>query len=224
MNKIRHYLVFFLTILQHICYVNGVPPSSSRIHLSPSLANAAEFSPANSEQPVDPVKDPDWAGELDIDDCHVARLCFAQRIPDPMEKRWFWSPRWITEPASPSFELPFGIRYNSCTLLARMGKDFGDGILPLQFGGFYRGYRAAPIMLLRWGDITWPVTDLLRIVQATKHAAWTTAENQGGNNVVVILMPSSSNFAQRWASGSYRQTGLSILDAKAMVGNGTDGS
>lgn len=105
-----------------------------------------------------------------------------------------------------------------------MGKDFGDGVLPLQDGRYMQGSTCLPEVLLRWGSIIWPIQDLLQIAEGTNQAAWTTALNVGGSSVVVILMPSSSVFAQRWASGMNRQTGLRVLGAKVPAKNATDTS
>lgn len=117
-NSIPKMRALALTLLSLLAYTNiaaaATIPTLNNILTSPSKTTSARLA-KRSAQVIDPRLHPDWAGELDPNDCERAMALFNNRAPQysPYLPVWFWSARWMERPSllNPNFELPFGTRY-----------------------------------------------------------------------------------------------------------------
>ncbi|KAL8774585.1 MAG: hypothetical protein Q9209_000958 [Squamulea sp. 1 TL-2023] len=149
-------------------------------------------------QRVDRRKHSEWAGDMKPSDCAKARALFGGRV-DFYNPYWpinFWSRKWTVQPPGPHpFELPFGVRYRTCTLLMRMAKDYGDDVI---------FYRESPLHLARnpaeslfsWWEVLQLIDHLLEDVQSHDMPLWGLVDE-----AIVVFIPSSSAMSRRWATG-----------------------
>ncbi|KAL8650164.1 MAG: hypothetical protein Q9226_005260 [Calogaya cf. arnoldii] len=148
----------------------------------PTLADTAEAQStgANTTSPldflnlqVDPSRHPDWAGVMQLSDCQKAQYYFKGRVAfyNPKKPMTFWSRKWTVRPEGDEFELPFGMRWKTCTLLLRMAKDFGNNVLPIN-NEFADEIDDLPAAMITWDDILDSVNDTLEHIEATKFPDW----------------------------------------------------
>lgn len=158
----------------------------------------------NASIPVDPTHNPDWTGDMTVADCSRAAGYFRGRIYmyDPDDKITFWTARSTTRPAGEEFELPFGVRYKSCTLLLRMTKDYGDNILPTTRGRFYNATADLSKATLTWNNVMDEFDGMLARMEfeGQVRPVWTTCSGVTGYNAVVMFIPSKSVVAKTWAA------------------------
>ncbi|KAL8847601.1 MAG: hypothetical protein Q9221_007378 [Calogaya cf. arnoldii] len=86
----------------------------------------------------------------------------------------------------------------TCTLLLRMGKDFGNNVLPIN-REFADETEDLPAAMITWEDILDSMHDTLEHVEAVKFPDWTYAYGKEGPAAVVMFIPSSSVISRRWA-------------------------
>ncbi|KAL8707773.1 MAG: hypothetical protein Q9220_007225 [cf. Caloplaca sp. 1 TL-2023] len=217
-----HHLVGTLLYLASVAVAKAIPSPAGAFE-RPSQALTADPA-ANSLQPVDTNANPDWAGEMTPNDCLTAGYDFQKPIAsyDENQPLHFWSWKWTSKPQGTAFPLPYGAVYRTCTILLRMGKDFGDNVLPLQYGGFLDGSIDAPLAVFRWFDILFELPDLLQTVRSSGKPVWTTGMGHGGRNAIIMFIPSDSVIAKRWATDIRRQK-TSLLQVVGSTSlNGTD--
>ncbi|KAL8805648.1 MAG: hypothetical protein Q9223_003006 [Gallowayella weberi] len=163
---------------------------------------------------VDPGRHPDWAGDMNLGDCVRARGLFNGRIAyyDPEERIIFWSRKWTKIPDGDQFELPFGAKYKTCTLLVRMAKDFGTDVLPIRDD--YMDFSSrAPWALIKWEEITAVLQSLLNDIDKYHMPVWTVGTSNGWD-AVVMFIPTRSVMSRRWAV-DMRATGRTLGDVPA---------
>ena len=103
-----------------------------------------------------------------------------------------------------------------------MAKDFGNNVLPLRNGGYLPVSNRQPQATFRANDILWVLDDMRRERQSLTTPIWTTGLGLEGGNAVVMIIPSASTIARRWASDSHSQrTTLVIQGSVTAVGNET---
>ncbi|KAL8679277.1 MAG: hypothetical protein Q9186_004421 [Xanthomendoza sp. 1 TL-2023] len=177
-------------------------------------------SPGNIEvSRVNPGKHPDWAGVMNPSDCVRARSLFNGRIAyyDPEKRMIFWSRTWTIIPEGDQFELPFGAKYKTCTLLVRMAKDYGTGVLPI--GDDYMDFsNRPPWALIKWEEIVVVLQSLLNDIGDQHWPVWTVGAGYAWD-VVVMFIPTRSVMSRRWAT-DMRATWRRLEDILAHT-NGT---
>ncbi|KAI4268701.1 MAG: hypothetical protein L6R38_007746 [Xanthoria sp. 2 TBL-2021] len=87
----------------------------------------------------------------------------------------------------------------TCTLLLRMAKDFGNNVLPIG-GEFSDETDNLPAAILTWEDILDSIKDTLEHVEYIKTPDWTYGYSQEGHEAVVMFIPSSSVMSRRWTT------------------------
>lgn len=69
----------------------------------------------NASIRVDPIQNPDWAGEMTAADCVKAAGFFRGRLfpfYNPDKRFTFWTAKSTSRPGGDEFELPFGVRHS----------------------------------------------------------------------------------------------------------------
>ncbi|KAI4215942.1 MAG: hypothetical protein L6R36_009356, partial [Xanthoria steineri] len=158
------------------------------------------INPLDPDQGINPFFHPDWAGDLQFSDCTKARYYFNGRVAfyNPKKIITFWSRKWTVRPEGDEFELPFGMRYKTCTILVRMAKDFGNNVLPVG-GKFSDETEDPPAAKFTWEDILGSIAVTLEHVEKVKFPDWTYGYSPGGQEAVMMVIPSSSVMSRRWA-------------------------
>ncbi|KAL8885305.1 MAG: hypothetical protein Q9215_006827 [Flavoplaca cf. flavocitrina] len=146
---------------------------------------------------------PEWAGPMDPDHCAKARALFGGRVAfyNPQLTVRFWSSKWTVEPQGPStFELPFGVRYKTCTILVRMAKDYGDEVIVYKEPHFdeipMRWAHLPPETFVSWSRILWAIDGMLQDVQSRKNPIWDYLQD-----ICILFIPSSSAISRQWSVG-----------------------
>ncbi|KAL8911382.1 MAG: hypothetical protein Q9171_003428 [Xanthocarpia ochracea] len=200
----------------------SIPNSTEALITQPSGSNTNSASGLlNSTLRVDPSQHPDWAGVMHLSDCAKARYYFNGRVAmyNPKKVMTFWSRTWTVRPLENEFELPFGMKYRTCTLLVRMAKDFGDNVLPNEGGGFSDESYALPEADFTWEDILDAIEGLHAHIESFEAPGWTYGLNAGGQEAVVMFIPSSSTMARKWATDMRAGLRHVLVGANGMVGS-----
>ncbi|KAL8725070.1 MAG: hypothetical protein Q9181_006555 [Wetmoreana brouardii] len=151
---------------------------------------------------VDPQRHPEWAGRFDVDDCKQALALMKISVihVDLRHEYTFWSSKWMDRPESKwAFELPWFYSSGSCTVLLRMGKDFGDYVLP-EGDGYAKESPHPPYAFFSWSHAFSVMDYLLGVIKATDRdvCGWADILN-GGFAAIVMYIPTSSEMRRRWA-------------------------
>ncbi|KAL8856833.1 MAG: hypothetical protein Q9178_006550 [Gyalolechia marmorata] len=200
----------------------SIPNPTEAAITQPSGSNTNSVSGLlNSTLRVDPSQHPDWAGVMHMSDCAKARYYFNGRVEfyNPKKVITFWSRRWTVQPPEDEFELPFGVKYRTCTLLVRMAKDFGDNVLPNDGSGYSDESYALPMADFTWEDILEAIEDLQAYTESFEAPGWTYGMNMGGQEAVVMFIPSSSVMARRWATNMRAELRHVLVGVNGMVGS-----
>ncbi|KAL8680150.1 MAG: hypothetical protein Q9186_003617 [Xanthomendoza sp. 1 TL-2023] len=121
---------------------------------------------------------------------------------NPKKYTTFWSRKWTVSPEDNEFELPFGWTFGTCTILVRMGKDFGDDVLPIPFYGKYEKTSTYPAeAYCIWDDILWSLDYLLGDFILSKMPGWAPGLGMGARYIVAVYVPNKSPMARRWTDG-----------------------
>ncbi|KAL8919557.1 MAG: hypothetical protein Q9172_004932 [Xanthocarpia lactea] len=220
----RHLIIPSLSILlvTLTSVAISIPNPTEASITQPSGSNTNSTSGLlNSTLRIDPTQHPDWAGVMHPSDCAKARYYFNGRVGmyNPKKVMTFWSRTWTVQPPGDEFELPFGTKYRTCTLLVRMAKDFGDDVLPNEGSGFADESDDLPMADFTLEDILEAIEGLQEYIEYLEAPAWTYGLDLEGQEAVVMFLPSSSVMARRWATDM--RAGLRPV----LVGvNGTVGS
>ncbi|CAO1600514.1 hypothetical protein XANCAGTX0491_004199 [Xanthoria calcicola] len=189
-------LLFTLTSL-----VTSIPTPADTLRTSSSGVNTSlPINHLDPDQGINPSLHPDWAGDLQFSDCTKAQYYFNGRVAfyNPKKTITFWSRKWTVRPEGDEFELPFGTKYKTCTILVRMAKDFGNNVLPVG-GKFSDESDDPPSANFTWEDIIGSVAVTLEHVEHVKFPDWTYGYSTGGQEAVMMVIPSSSVMSRRWA-------------------------
>ncbi len=103
----------------------------------------------------------------------------------------------------------------------RISKDFGDNVLPLRYGGYYKTSMMKPTAEGDWDGLLFYFKILLECVQGGKplfpggEPGWHTIDRS--NDAIIMFLPTESVMARRWASDDMglagtNSTTLSLLD------------
>lgn len=201
----------------------SIPGSMTRRTTSLSSRTLPISIPQNSPIfRVNPQDHPDWAGEFKSDDCMRASGLLNGRVAyyDPQKKWIFWSKRWVVKPSQDDWELPFGTTYGglhpvssseksadlascgveTCTLLIRMGKDYGKGVLPMGKDYYLDTDGDDPKASIKWVDILQLNPYMLDELQRHGQPAWSSGLGIGGRQVMILYLPKSSTMRKTWAA------------------------
>ncbi|KAL8748810.1 MAG: hypothetical protein Q9184_007078 [Pyrenodesmia sp. 2 TL-2023] len=167
---------------------------------------------------------------------------------DPEKVLTFWSRRWTVRPPEYEFELPFGTKYSessrvpniskpprhahyssiccvdrappteTCTILMRMAKDFGDNVLPIG-DTFMHESDDLPQAQFTWEDILDSLDDLQEHIVEHQAPGWAYGYNMGAQFCVVMIIPSSSVMSRRWATGMRAGSGDVLVGANDVAGS-----
>ena len=89
----------------------------------------------------------------------------------------------------------------SCSLILRLTKDFGDDALPFE-GGYYPASQGASTMATEnFHDVVTRLRFLESYVAAFKRPAWSGPQRSSKTDLTMIFTPKSSRFNQRWIGG-----------------------
>lgn len=96
------------------------------------------------------------------------------------------------------FVLIFSLRWRigTCALLLRMGKDFGDDVLPLPSGGFLPTWWYPPRATFTWRDVEVAAFSLLQDVSQHGVPGWTKP-----SWATVLYVPQTSAMSREWTAG-----------------------
>ena len=191
---------------------------------------------------VSQERNPDWAGDIDATDCKDALLAI-----DTLISRWgrkyftFWSDEYESSPLRYGWKLPWSASSGrlfswilfyppndhsrrrlpgTCVALFRIARNFGDDVLP------YPELWPGPLEYIHasgypkrteeeWKFVLKGFRALLPCVEThPAHPSWTLSDSAGG---VLLLLPSTSAMAQRWANGNgilggFNGTSLGLVD------------
>ncbi|KAM0804811.1 hypothetical protein BDR22DRAFT_817878 [Usnea florida] len=200
---------------------DSFPSRTTENTLDPSLTLGAPGA-ANSLHCVSPRDHPDWGGPITYKDCYTALGDLSNRLGNQKWNWQLWSARYGTKPASGHpLQLPLGATRGSCTLLLRIGRDFGSDVIPYDDGGYV--------------DATgWPTEglasslELLLPLQLDLIPGCVGGEGLPGWNPLAahppeymqgpgfaLVLPSTSRMAQRWGpgvAGELNHTSLGLLN------------
>ncbi|KAL9598634.1 MAG: hypothetical protein Q9219_004380 [cf. Caloplaca sp. 3 TL-2023] len=212
--------LLILSSLVLVVVANAIPSPANA--LTPSRCDTAGPT-LGSDQPVDPVQHFDWRGQMAPMDCRNAESLFRHTFAtyDMNKPMTFWSRLLSTKPQGDNFALPYGTKYQSCTFLLRMAKDFGNNVLPLRYGGFLNVSQRKPQATFRGNDILWVLDDMRRMGESFTKPIWTTGFGVGGE-AVMMFIPSDSVMARRWALDINQRTVLFLQGSVSAITNDTD--
>ncbi|KAI4108883.1 MAG: hypothetical protein LQ339_002001 [Xanthoria mediterranea] len=210
----RHLISLTVLFFTLTSLVTSIPTPADTLRTSSSGVNTTiPINPLDPDQGINPFFHPDWAGDLQFSDCTKARYYFNGRVAfyNPKKTITFWSRKWTVRPEGDEFELPFGMRYitgllmlnhhrriETCTILVRMAKDFGNNVLPVG-GKFSDESDDPPAAKFTWEDILGSIAVTLEHVEKVKFPDWTYGYSPGGQEAVMMVIPSSSVMSRRWA-------------------------
>ena len=197
-------------------------------------------------QAVNPHEHPDWAGAFVPDHCTTALGWTRGRLDyfDVRKRLMFWSRQWVVMPPGDQWELPFSTTYSrsihfkililvlgklnpcieTCTLLFRMGKDFGDDVLPLN-GGYLKTSDARPQQQGSWHILLASAKNILSYgVMVRGQPCW----HRGAfpmDDIKILFLPTKSAMSRKWATSAVGQhyTLSSLLSLGNNSGNSTGG-
>ncbi|KAL8916062.1 MAG: hypothetical protein Q9208_008716 [Pyrenodesmia sp. 3 TL-2023] len=204
----------------------SIPNSTEASRARPSGSNKTSAIDLLTSKPgVDPSQHPDWAGVMHPSDCAKARYYFNGRVAmyDPIKPMTFWSRRWTVRPPGDEFELPFGTKHKTCTLLVRMAKDFGDDVLPIilpdEGSGFSDESDAFPAAEFDWEDILDSIDGLQALTAYIEQPSWMHGLSAGAQEAVVMFIPSSSIMSRRWAADMRAGFGDILVGVNGVIGS-----
>ncbi|KAL8930020.1 MAG: hypothetical protein Q9172_000252 [Xanthocarpia lactea] len=175
---------------------NALPP---RTPFGASLATASANPLATL---VDPRTHPDWAGPFNSNDCKQAIILMKQSVVQygARELLIFWSSKWITRPQTKNtFELPWISHSGTCVILFRIGKDFGDNVLPSDEGyAHLSGYP--PIAWSTWAHLLAVMDELVDLIIKDERGriGWQSIPNRRVAAIALVL-PKNSQMSRTWA-------------------------
>ncbi|KAG7008667.1 hypothetical protein G7Y79_00004g012510 [Physcia stellaris] len=192
-------LVTFLGLIS----ISGAATIPSGTKSLNRVSSTSPFSMLGSVQPVNPQQHPDWLGDFASSDCeHAFQNMTEQFAHDDLDAtHLFWSRKWrLSPPRGPRpIELPLGTRFGTCILLFRIGKDFGDHVLPT-WGGFHQTSQYPPWTAASLNDLLHSARYILIEVENLDRPAWYYGAHHGGSYVTIMYLPRRSFMARRWAS------------------------
>ncbi len=93
----------------------------------------------------------------------------------------------------------------TCTLLIRMGKDFGNNVLPLGKHEYMKLAGDDPKSLSTWRDILQMNSRMLSDVMQHGLPLWSYGFGHGGRFAMILYLPKSSAMSRRWAADMRNQ-------------------
>lgn len=85
----------------------------------------------------------------------------------------------------------------NCAVFARMAKDFGDGVLPIQPGQYLPASEAPAFQVAQWDSLTQVMVHTLSTcVNEKGQPGWSARVG----DIVVFFVPTNSEFRKRWWS------------------------
>ena len=94
----------------------------------------------------------------------------------------------------------------TCTLLMRMSRDFGDHTLPTEGGKYLRVANDPVDLAFAWNDVLQVTEFMFKLAVENWHSpAWTPGSGlriEGARFVIMAFVPSSSPICRRWGTGT----------------------
>ena len=187
---------------------------------------------------VDASKHTDWAGEINPYDCLRAWQFFESIVGHfpQKEQTIFWSQQWSSRPEELSYRLPQGCEYSklasllpsnktvifrktpdTCGVIVRLTKDFGDNVLPFE-NGFFPASEAPTTAKDTFENIVILLRSLASFVAAFKQPIYTGPQLEAATGLTMIMAPASSPFNQRWRAGILGVSGAaSSINATSLL-------
>ena len=110
----------------------------------------------------------------------------------------------------------------TCSLILRLTKDFGDDSLPFQ-GSYFAASQGARTASVTFENIVIRFRSLVSWINASKSPVWSGPQRESETDLTLIFAPLSSPFNQRWGYRMGRSglpSGLGEL-SPMRVGNAT---